>query len=66
MEKIGAVQGASEVRSQLYKARRALIAREPDQNQALKELDATLQLYGKELAWRQKAAQRCAGRAARL
>ena len=57
MEKIGAVQGADGVRSQLYKARRALTGRATDKNQALKELDATLQIYEKDLSWRQKAAQ---------
>jgi len=55
--KIGAIPGASAVRSEVYKARRALTQREPDKNAALKELDKALQVYESELAWRRKAAQ---------
>ena len=55
--KVGAVPGADAVRSQIYKARRALTQREPDKNAALKELDKALQIYESEVAWRRKAAQ---------
>jgi len=53
--KIGAIAGANEVRSELYKARRALTSRTPDKNEALKALDKTIDTYAKEVAWRQKA-----------
>ena len=55
--KLSQIPGASEVRSELYKARRALTGRSPDKNEALKALGKTLDTYGKEVAWRQKAAQ---------
>jgi TRAP-type mannitol/chloroaromatic compound transport system permease large subunit len=57
LSKVGAVPGANAVRSELYKARRALTGRSPDKDKALKELEATLRLYESELAWQQKAAQ---------
>ena len=57
MAKVSAVPGAGDVRSALYKARRALTKREPDKDAALKELDKTLALYAGDVAWRQKAAQ---------
>jgi tripartite ATP-independent transporter DctM subunit len=57
MAKLGEIAGAGTVRSELYKARRALTARSPDKDAALKELDKTQALYTSELAWRQKAAQ---------
>ncbi len=54
---IGAIPGANDVRSELAKVRRALTGRTPDKDAALKALDKTLEAYGSELAWRQKAAQ---------
>jgi tripartite ATP-independent transporter DctM subunit len=57
MSKLGAVTGAEKIRSELYKARRALTARAPDKDAALKALDTTLQAYESELAWRKKAEQ---------
>jgi tripartite ATP-independent transporter DctM subunit len=56
LSKIGVIAGANNVRSELYKVRRALTGRSPDKNAALKELDKALEFYGKEVAWRQKAA----------
>jgi len=57
LSKVGAVTGANEVRSELYKARRALTGRSPDKDAALKALDKTMQTYESELAWRKKAEQ---------
>ena len=57
LSKVGAVAGANEIRSELYKARRALTAREPDKNAALKALDKTMQTFEAEIAWRKKAEQ---------
>jgi hypothetical protein len=57
MTKIGGIAGASEIRSELYHARRALIAKTPDKDAALKALDKTMATYDKDVAWRQKAAQ---------
>ncbi len=55
--KVGAIPGANSVRSGLYQARRALTKREPDKNEALKELDKAIQTYESEVEWRRKAAQ---------
>ncbi len=57
MSKMGEIAGASNIRSELYKARRALISRTPDKDAALKALDKTMSTYATELTWRQKAAQ---------
>ncbi|MGA7973493.1 MAG: TRAP transporter large permease subunit [Pseudolabrys sp.] len=57
MTKLGGIAGASEIRSELYHARRALIAKTPDKDAALKALDKTMATYDKDVAWRQKAAQ---------
>ncbi|MCG8596698.1 MAG: TRAP transporter large permease subunit [Kiloniellales bacterium] len=53
---VGAVEGASAIRSPLNKARRALKARTPDVQAATRELDAALDAYAADLAWRQRAA----------
>ena len=57
LSKVGAVPGAEKIRSELYKARRALTGRTPDKDAALKALDTTLRTYESELAWRKKAEQ---------
>ncbi len=57
LTKVGAVPGADNVRSELYKARRALTGRTPDKDASLKALDTTLKTYEGELAWRAKAEQ---------
>ena len=57
LPKIGAVPGANEVRSALYKARRALTGKTPDKDEAIKALNATMDVFAKEVVWRQKAAQ---------
>ncbi len=57
MTKLSGIAGASEIRSELYHARRALIAKTPDKDAALKALDKTMATYDKEVAWREKAAQ---------
>jgi hypothetical protein len=55
--KIGAIPGADKVRSELYKARRALTSRAPDKDEALKALNTTMMIYDDELVWRRKATQ---------
>jgi tripartite ATP-independent transporter DctM subunit len=57
LSKIGAIPGANNVRSELYKARRALTSRTPDKDEAIKALNKTMSTYADELAWRRKAAQ---------
>jgi tripartite ATP-independent transporter DctM subunit len=57
MAKVGTVTGADKVRSELYKARRALTGRTPDKDASLKALDTTLKTYESELAWHKKAEQ---------
>jgi tripartite ATP-independent transporter DctM subunit len=57
LSKIGAIPGAEKVRSELYKARRALTSRTPDKDEAIKALDKTMSTYANELAWRSKAAE---------
>jgi DNA repair exonuclease SbcCD ATPase subunit len=55
LSKIGAIPGANNVRSELYKARRALTSRTPDKDEAIKALNKTMSTYAEELAWRRKA-----------
>ena len=57
LSKIGAIAGANNVRSELYKARRALTNRTPDKDEAIKALNKTMSTYADELSWRRKAAQ---------
>jgi tripartite ATP-independent transporter DctM subunit len=57
MTKLSGIAGASKIRSELYQARRALIAKTPDKDAALKALDKTMATFDKEVAWREKAAQ---------
>jgi TRAP-type mannitol/chloroaromatic compound transport system permease large subunit len=57
LTKIGAVAGASALRSAFYQAKRALTGRSPDKNAALQALDKAMPAYAAELAWRQQAAK---------
>jgi DNA repair exonuclease SbcCD ATPase subunit len=57
LSKIGAIPSADKVRSELYKARRALTSRTPDKDEAITALNKTMSTYADELAWRRKAAQ---------
>ena len=57
LSKIGGIPGADKVRSELYKARRALTSRTPDKDEAIKALNTTMSTYADELAWRRKAMQ---------
>ncbi len=53
---LGAVQGASAIRSRLAKARRALKGDQPKRKKAAHLLDSGLDLLAADLAWRQRAA----------
>ena len=53
---VGRVAGAKKIRSDLSGARRALRAKTPDMDKALKKYDSAIKKYRAELAWRQKAA----------
>ena len=55
--RIGAVNGASDLRSQFYQAKRALTGRSPNRDTAIKAFDKAMASYAAETAWRQKAAQ---------
>jgi chromosome segregation ATPase len=55
--KINEIPGADRVGSELSKARRALRAREPDKAEAQKSLQAALQAFDADVAWRRRAAQ---------
>jgi len=49
------IEGASKIKSHLSKARRALKAKTPKKEKALKELDKAITLYGEQKAWRAQA-----------
>ncbi|WP_350334730.1 TRAP transporter large permease subunit [Coralliovum pocilloporae] len=53
--KVRDVEGTSDIKSALSKARRAVRARKPDQEKAVKEFDKALKLYAEQLDWRGKA-----------
>ena len=53
---VGRVAGAKKIRSDLSGARRALRAKQPNMDKALKKYDSAIKKYRAELAWRQKAA----------
>jgi TRAP-type mannitol/chloroaromatic compound transport system permease large subunit len=53
---VGGVTGTKKIRSDLSGARRALRAKQPDMDKALKKYDSAIKKYRAELAWRQKAA----------
>lgn len=52
---VRAVEGTSDIRSALSKARRAIRSRNPDQEKALAEYGKALALYTDQLDWRAKA-----------
>ena len=52
---VGRVAGVKAIRSDLTAARRALRARKPDMDKALKKLDSAIKKYRSELTWRQRA-----------
>ena len=55
--KVNEIPGADRVSSELSRARRALRAREPDKAEAQKSLQAALQAFDTDVAWRRRAAQ---------
>lgn len=52
---VGGVAGVKAIRSDLSAARRALRAKQPDMDKALKKIDSAIKKYRSELAWRQRA-----------
>ncbi len=54
-KKVGAVEGAGDVRSALSKARRALRGRSPDQAKAMESYEAAMEEFRTQLAWRTAA-----------
>lgn len=54
-KQFGAIEGASKIKSTLSKARRALRAKTPSQEKALKEIDQALALYAEQKVWREQA-----------
>ncbi len=52
---VGAVAGTGKIKSNLSGARRALRAKTPNREKALKKLGQALNIYREELAWRQRA-----------
>ncbi len=54
--RFGAVEGASDIRSALSAARRAIRAKTPDPDKANAELDKALSAYNEQIAWRDRAA----------
>jgi flagellar biosynthesis chaperone FliJ len=53
---VGGVTGTKKIRSDLSGARRALRAKKPDMDKALKKYDSAIKKYRAELTWRQMAA----------
>lgn len=49
------IEGASKIKSHLSKARRALKARKPSKEKALKEMDKAIKLYEEQKVWRAQA-----------
>jgi len=52
---VGAVAGTGKIKSNLSGARRAMRAKTPNREKALKKLGQALKIYREELAWRQRA-----------
>jgi len=57
---LGAVSGASSIRSKISKVRRALKGNTPDPDKALKELAKGLALFADDVKWRQRAVKELA------
>ena len=55
-KRFGKVEGASEIRSQISKARKALRAKKPDPEKAINALAAAEEEFQSEIAWREQAA----------
>ncbi len=55
--KFGEIEGADDIRSALSDARRALRSRTPDKERALTEIDAAVEEYAQQSAWREAADQ---------
>ncbi len=55
-KQFGNVDGASDVKSALSKARRALKVKSPDKEKALAEMDKAMAAYEAQLDWRKRAA----------
>jgi DNA repair exonuclease SbcCD ATPase subunit len=53
--KFGDIEGASDIRSALSDARRALKSREPDKQKAVDEIGKAVKLYEEQLRWRTEA-----------
>ena len=53
---IGAIAGASSIKSRVAKVRRALKGKTPEPEQAAKELARALKMYGEEMKWRKRGA----------
>ncbi|MDF2371056.1 MAG: TRAP transporter large permease subunit [Rhizobiaceae bacterium] len=51
----GAIEGASDIKSALSSARRALRSKTPDKEKALDEISEAVDEYQKQLVWREKA-----------
>jgi len=51
----GAIEGASDIKSALSSARRALRSKTPDKEKALDEISDAVDEYQKQLVWREKA-----------
>ena len=58
--RVGAVEGASDIRSAVNKARSALRARTPDKDEALEHFDRAIALYDAQLVWQTRAAEELA------
>ncbi len=54
--KVRSIEGAADVRSALSKARRALKARTPNKENALKSAEQAIKLFDAQIAWRKQAA----------
>lgn len=51
----GDVEGAADIKSALSKARRALRSKTPDKEKALAEIDKSIEAFGQQIIWREKA-----------
>jgi len=56
-KQFGEIEGASKIKSEVAKARKALRAKKPDAEKALKALDKAQSLYDEQKEWRQAAVQ---------
>ncbi|MEX3009775.1 TRAP transporter large permease subunit [Hoeflea sp. TYP-13] len=54
-KKFGEIEGASDIKSDLSKARRALRSKTPSKEKALAEIEKAIEEYKEQLIWREKA-----------